>query len=85
MDKDQNRGVHKEANEFIEDKKNAFTKHIHLFDVDLEHLLEVEKLPKGRNDMKPSSLMRKFDSGGIAVDKLAGLRSIVATCAGCEP
>ncbi len=85
MDKDQNRGVHKEVNEFIEDKKNAFTKHIHLFDVDLEHFLEVEKPPKGRNDMKPSSLMRKFESGDIAVDKLAGLRSIVATCAGCEP
>lgn len=77
MDKDNDKEIQKQVNDFIESKKNIFTKRIHAFDSDFEDYLAIQKPPRNRNDLKPMNVMMRFHDGEIGEDKIDGLKSII--------
>lgn len=77
MDKDQDKDVQKQVNEFIDNKKNTFTKEIHAFEIDFEDFLGIPKPPNNRNDLKPMNVMMRFNNGEITEPKIEGLKTII--------
>ncbi|MCB0703586.1 MAG: ATP-dependent endonuclease, partial [Ignavibacteriae bacterium] len=77
MDKDQDKDVQKQVNEFIDNKKNTFTKGIYAFEIDFEDFLGIPKPPNNRNDLKPMNLMMRFNNGEITEPKIEGLKTII--------
>ncbi len=74
MDKDNDTDIHKDINDFIESKKNAFTKQIKCFDEDIEGFLGISK--PSRNDQKPLSIIYKYNQKEIAEDKIKELKTL---------
>lgn len=74
MDKDNDTDIHKDINDFIESKKNAFTKQIKCFDEDIEGFLGISK--PSRNDQKPLNIIYKYNQKEIAEDKIKELKTL---------
>lgn len=75
MDSDEDKGVHKIINQFINDRKTPLTNCIHSFDSDLEDFLGVDK-PK-RGDLKPLSILLKAQQDKIDQGRIDSLRTII--------
>lgn len=77
MDRDNDKDIQKQVNEFIDNQKNSFTKKIHAFDTDFEDYLAIQKPPNNRNDLKPMNIMMRFNNGEIEQSKIDGLKEII--------
>ena len=77
MDRDQDSDIQRRVNEFIDTKRNSFTKEIHLFDLDFENFLGIPKPPNQRNDLKPMNVMKRYHNNEINESRLDELKSIV--------
>ncbi|MGK0308783.1 MAG: putative ATP-dependent endonuclease of OLD family [Urechidicola sp.] len=77
MDKDQDKDVQKQVNEFINDKKNTFTKNIHSFEIDFEDFLEISKPHNNRSDLKPMNIMFRFKNNEISQSRIDELKTII--------
>jgi len=74
MDKDNDSDIHEEINNFIESKKNEYTKTIECFEGDLESFLEIETA--ARKDQKPLNVFHKFNKNEIDQSKIDELKEI---------
>jgi hypothetical protein len=75
FDKDQNQGIHDLINDFIESKKNSFTKGIYSFDSDIEHFVGIGKVR--RPDLKPLNIMWNYKNNKINNAKIEELKKII--------
>lgn len=75
FDKDQNQGIHDLMNDFIESKKNSFTKGIYNFDSDVEHFVGIGKAK--RRDLKPLNIMWNYKNNKIDDNKITELKKII--------
>lgn len=75
MDKDNDQDIHKEINDFIESKKNEYTKSIECFDKDIETFLGIEAAT--RRDQKPLNVIYKYNQSEIKQEKLDELKAIL--------
>lgn len=75
MDKDNDQDIHKEINDFIESRKNEYTKTIECFDKDIETFLGIEAPP--RRDQKPLNVIYKYNQSEIEQEKINELKSIL--------
>jgi putative ATP-dependent endonuclease of OLD family len=73
-DKDENNNVHDYINQFINDRKNEFTKSIDFFDKDLETFLGIKAPPSNRRDKKPLNVMWHYFNRKISEDKIDRLK-----------
>ena len=65
-------------NEFIESKRNGFTKKIaYLLDKDVETFSGINTPQKNSTDKKPLNVMWHYTKGKIAADKIDSLKTIV--------
>jgi len=77
-DGDENRNYHDIVNNFLEQKKNLFTKIIFTFPNDLEDFLAIGK--PARNDLKPLNLMIKYHDKQIDIKKINDLIEVLEKC-----
>ena len=75
FDSDQDRGIHRIVNSFVEDQRTRFTRAIRSFEGDFEEFLGIEK--PNRNDLKPLNLMAKHQNNEICCEKLDELRAML--------
>ena len=75
LDSDQNEGIHKIVNSFIEAQRTKFTRNVHFFEDDFEGFLGIEK--PDRKDLKPLNLMMKYQKNEIPCEKLDKLKIIL--------
>jgi len=73
-DKDENNNVHEIINQFIEEKKNEYTKAIDFFDKDIETFLGIKAPSSNRKDKKPLNVIWHYSKGKISEDKIAALK-----------
>jgi len=73
MDLDENNKCHKYINEFVKSKCSK----LHGFKKDFETFLEITPVPKNRHDLKPLNILKNFEDGNIAVEKIEELKAIV--------
>ncbi|MDK2814138.1 MAG: putative ATP-dependent endonuclease of the family [Thermoanaerobacter sp.] len=76
-DKDQNQSIHEIINEFIEKKRNKYTKRIYFFDKNIENFLGIKEPPPNRKEKKPLNVMWHYLNGKIHSSKIEELRNIV--------
>jgi len=76
-DKDENNDVHQVINEFVESRKNEFTKSIDFFDKDIETFLEINAPPSTRRDKRPLNVMWHYSKGKISQDRIGELKKKV--------
>ena len=75
FDSDQDSGIHKIINSFIQEQKTDFAKTIHVFNNDFEEFLGIEK-PK-RRDLRPLNVIVKYQNHEISSAKLTELKAIL--------
>lgn len=73
MDLDENNKCHKYINEFVKSKCSK----LHGFKKDFETFLGITPVPKNRHDLKPLNILKNFEDGNIAVEKIEELKAIV--------
>ena len=73
-DRDDDEGVHKVVNDFIESKKNSYTRAIRTFDSDFEKFLGIVQV--SRHDLKPLNVLTKLKGSKISQEKLTELRNM---------
>ncbi|MCK4241163.1 MAG: AAA family ATPase, partial [Candidatus Atribacteria bacterium] len=76
-DKDEDRNVQEFINQFIEDRKNEFTRSIDFFDKDIETFLDIKPPPSNRKDKKPLNVMWHYFKGKISTDNIDALKGKV--------
>jgi predicted ATP-dependent endonuclease of OLD family len=76
FDKDSSQGIHDLINNFIETKKNSFTKGIYAFDLNIEQFLGVNG-SQVRPDLKPLNIMWNYRNGNIDDSKITSLKTII--------
>jgi len=76
-DRDENNSVHEIINQFIERRKNPFTKRIYFFEKDIEEFLGIPSPPDNRKDKKPLNVMWHYKNGEISQNKINQLKNII--------
>ncbi|MBI4721632.1 MAG: AAA family ATPase [Candidatus Stahlbacteria bacterium] len=77
FDRDKDEEENKKINEFIKNNKNKFTLNIHLFNKDLEDLLEVNPVSGNERYKKPLNVMWHYRNDKIKQEKIDELIKIV--------
>jgi predicted ATP-dependent endonuclease of OLD family len=77
-DKDEDMGIQKIINDFIESKRNIFTKSIDFFDKDLEFFLGIEKPSGDRKDRRPLNVLWKYKNNRIELSRLEELKEKIS-------
>ena len=77
-DRDQNRAVQEDINNFIEGQANDYTKSIGFFDTDIETFLGIPAPANTRKDKKPLNIMWHYTKGKIADEKILDLKEKVS-------
>ena len=75
FDSDQDEGIHKIVNSFIEGRRTEFTRAIRSFDDDFEGFLGIAK--PDRKDLKPLNIMVRYQKNEISNEKLDELRTML--------
>ena len=75
LDSDNDEGIHRIVNSFIEERRTALTNNIYAFKGDFETFLGIDK-PK-RKDLKPLNIIIRHQNNEIPSEKIAELKTIL--------
>ncbi|MDD2227350.1 MAG: AAA family ATPase [Clostridia bacterium] len=75
FDKDQDKDIHKLINDFIDSKKNAFTKGVYSFEKDIEDFVGITKARSPH--LKPLNIMWNYKDSKIDEDKISELKVVI--------
>jgi predicted ATP-dependent endonuclease of OLD family len=74
-DSDGRGNYHSIINDFLEERKNAYTKELYSFDTNLENYLGIETPP--RRDLKPFNVIMNYFENNIPEDKINEMKGII--------
>ncbi len=74
-DKDENSNIHELINQFVEGRRNTYTRAIDFFEKDLETFLGINPPPNTRPDKKPLNVMWHHFRGDISGEKIDALKN----------
>lgn len=80
MDGDGDVGIQKITNEFIENNKGVRTKYLHIFEMDFEGFLGIDR--EERRDLKALNAVVRYKRGEIEVEQVLALEAIIRKCVG---
>lgn len=69
IDSDQNKGIQKVFNDYLDENKNEFTNKIFKFEKDIEDFLGIDK-PEKRKDLKPLNIIYKYKNNEINCERM---------------